>query len=181
MDDSQKRIDGKAIAAEIQKGIKAEVEKLKNEKGVTPGLAVVLIGERKDSQTYVRMKKQAAEDVGMKFFLKEAPSYIKQEELLQLVKDLNDNKEVHGLIVQLPLPEHIDEKKILEAVSYEKDIDGFHPVNIGALAMKGREPLFVPCTPKGCFELLDHIGVDIAGVFVWLVLVAHTYTFVHVV
>ena len=161
--DNLKRIDGKNISNEIQKEIQTQVDDLKKNHNVTPGLAVVLVGSRKDSQTYVRMKKQAAESVGMKFILKELPETIKQDELLSVVKELNNDKEVHGLIVQLPLPSHIHEITILDAVSYEKDIDGFHPLNVGALAMKGREPRFVACTPKGCIELLDRIGVKLEG------------------
>jgi len=111
----------------------------------------------------VRMKKQAAEKCGMKFVLAEGPSDISQEDLLKMVKGLNEDKSLHGLIVQLPLPEHIKEKEILDAVSYEKDIDGFHPMNIGALTLKGREPLFIPCTPKGCMELLERSGVNLDG------------------
>lgn len=125
-----KRLDGKVIAEEIQNEIVAQVNELKA-KGCTPGLAVVLVGERKDSQTYVRMKKQLAEKVGMNFVLKDIPSSITQGELLKIVQDLNEDKTIHGLIVQLPLPEQINEKEILDAVSYEKDIDGFHPLNIG--------------------------------------------------
>ncbi len=127
-----KRIDGKAVADEVQLQIQGEIAKLKEEfGGKTPGLAVVLVGERKDSQTYVRMKQQAAEKVGMRFILKNFPASIQQDQLLQEVQALNNDPEIHGLIVQLPLPEHIHEKEILDAVSYEKDIDGFHPLNIG--------------------------------------------------
>jgi len=159
-----KRIDGKAIADEIQTNIQNEVAKLKEETGgKTPGLAVVLVGERKDSQTYVRMKQQAAEKVGMHFILKSFPASIQQNELLGEVQALNTDPSIHGLIVQLPLPEHIHEKQILDAVSYEKDIDGFHPLNMGALCMKGRDPLFVPCTPKGCLVLLDRYVGDLDG------------------
>ena len=126
-----KRLDGKVIAEKIHEEIQAEVYALKKDHGVTPGLAVVLVGERKDSQTYVRMKKQAAEKTGMRFWLKEIPDTVQQQELLKIVQDLNADEEVHGLIIQLPLPAHIEEVEILDAVSYEKDIDGFHPLNIG--------------------------------------------------
>lgn len=126
-------------------------------------MAVVLVGTRKDSQTYVRKKKESAEKVGMNFVLKEVPETISQEELLKIVKELNNDPKIHGLIVQLPLPSHIDEVTILDAVDYAKDIDGFHPLNMGALAMKGREPKFVSCTPKGCIELLDRSGVNLDG------------------
>jgi len=163
MENDPKRIYGKAIADDIRKNVKEEVEKLKKEKGITPGLAVVLVGERKDSQTYVRMKRLASEECGIRFFLSELPASISQEELLENVKRLNANQEIHGLIVQLPLPEHIKEIEILNAVSYEKDVDGLHPMNIGDLAMKGRTPRFVPGTPRGCLELLDRIGVNLDG------------------
>jgi len=158
-----KRLDGKVIAENIHDEIHAEVEALKRDHNVTPGLAVVLVGERKDSQTYVRMKKQAAEKTGMRFVLKEIPETVQQAELLAIVQELNQDKDIHGLIVQLPLPPQIQEVEILNAVSYEKDIDGFHPLNIGALTMKGREPLFIPCTPKGCIELLDRSGISLDG------------------
>lgn len=122
-----KRIDGKSIAEQIHSELKSEIEQL----DVIPGLAVVIVGSRTDSQTYVRMKKQAAEKLGMKFTLKEVPADIQETALLEIVQQLNDDQEIHGLIVQLPLPEHINEQVILEAVSYEKDVDGFHPMNIG--------------------------------------------------
>ncbi len=156
-------IDGKAIAATIRAEIKAEVEQLKTQYGKVPGLATVLASDRKDSHTYVRMKKKACAEAGITSFGRELPDSVSQEELLQVVQDLNANPEVHGILVQLPLPDHIDTEAILAAVSLEKDVDGFHPINIGRLSMKQRAPLFVPCTPKGCIELLDRTGVDIAG------------------
>lgn len=158
-----KIINGKGIAEEIRGEIQRDVEKLKTDYGIVPGLAVVIVGERKDSQTYVRMKKQGAEKAGMNFVLKEVPATVSQKELLDIVQQLNQDSTIHGLIVQLPLPNHINEKEILDAVSYEKDIDGFHPFNIGSLAMKGREPAFVSCTPKGCMELLKRKGISIEG------------------
>lgn len=156
-------IDGKTIAATIRNEIKAEVAALKAQYGKVPGLATVLVGERPDSQTYVRMKKKACAEVGIASFGCELPGDISQEDLLKAVNDLNANPDVHGILVQLPLPDHIDEEEILSAVSLAKDVDGFHPINIGRLSMKRREPLFVPCTPKGCIELLDRSGVEIAG------------------
>lgn len=156
-------IDGKAIAAAIRSEIKQEVEAMKAQYGRVPGLATVLVGERKDSQTYVRMKKKACAEVGISSFGHDAPADISQAELLTLVQDLNANPDVHGILVQLPLPDHIDEEAIVGAVSLEKDVDGFHPINIGRLSMKRREPLFSPCTPKGCIELLDRTGVAIEG------------------
>jgi 5,10-methylene-tetrahydrofolate dehydrogenase/methenyl tetrahydrofolate cyclohydrolase len=158
-----KRIDGRSLADSIEAEVKEGVKQLQDKYGIAPGLAVVLVGERKDSQTYVRKKKEAAEAAGMQFTLRELPEKITQEELLKEVRQLNDNKLVHGLIVQLPLPSHINEKEILDAVSYEKDIDGFHPLNMGALCMKGREPASAPCTPQACMEILTRRGVDLDG------------------
>jgi 5,10-methylene-tetrahydrofolate dehydrogenase/methenyl tetrahydrofolate cyclohydrolase len=156
-------IDGKAIAATIRGEIAAEVEAMKAQYGKVPGLATVLVGERKDSQTYVRMKKKACAEVGITSFGHDLPADISQEELLRLVRDLNANPDVNGILVQLPLPDHIDDEEILGAIDLEKDVDGFHPINIGRLSMKRRDPLFVPCTPKGCIELLDRTGVEIEG------------------
>jgi 5,10-methylene-tetrahydrofolate dehydrogenase/methenyl tetrahydrofolate cyclohydrolase len=156
-------IDGKQIAATIRGEIKSEVETLQTRTGKAPGLAAVLVGTRTDSQTYVRMKKRACAEVGITSFGHDLPEDISQDELLQVVKDLNANQDVHGILVQLPLPGHIDEEAILAAVSLDKDVDGFHPLNIGRLSMKRREPKFVPCTPKGCIELLDRTGVEIEG------------------
>jgi len=156
-------IDGKAIADTIRGEIKAEVEAMKARYGKVPGLAAVLVGERKDSQTYVRMKKKACAEAGITSFGHDLPADISQDELLKVVRELNANPDVHGILVQLPLPDHIDDEEILGAISLEKDVDGFHPLNIGRLSMKRREPLFVPCTPKGCIELLDRTGVPIEG------------------
>jgi 5,10-methylene-tetrahydrofolate dehydrogenase/methenyl tetrahydrofolate cyclohydrolase len=156
-------IDGKATAAAIHEEIKAEVEKLKTGPGVVPGLATVLVGENPASQTYVRMKQRRCEEVGIQSFGSVLPEDASQDEVEELVADLNANPEVHGILVQLPLPKHLDEERILSVIGLEKDVDGFHPVNIGRLAMKGREPMFAPCTPAGCIELLDRYGVEIEG------------------
>ncbi len=123
----------------------------------------MLVGERKDSQSYVRMKKKACAEVGITSFGHDLPADISQEKLLEVVQELNANPDVHGILVQLPLPDHIDDEAILGAISLEKDVDGFHPLNIGRLSMKRRDPLYVPCTPKGCIELLDRTGVEIEG------------------
>lgn len=157
-----KRIDGKAMANQVQEELKMDIAALK-ERGVTPGLAVVIVGDREDSRAYVRMKKQAAEQLGIHFVLRELPVDIVRESLLEEVEKLNRTPEIHGLIVQLPLPSHIDEKEILDSVSYEKDVDGFHPLNIGALCMKGRQPLFTPCTPMGCMQVMERAGVELSG------------------
>jgi 5,10-methylene-tetrahydrofolate dehydrogenase/methenyl tetrahydrofolate cyclohydrolase len=156
-------IDGKAIAETVRGEVKAEVEAMRARYGKVPGLATVLVGERKDSQSYVRSKKKACAEVGMASLGSDLPADISQDELLKVVRDLNANPDVHGILVQLPLPAHIDEEEILAAISLEKDVDGFHPLNIGRLSMKRREPLFVPCTPKGCIELLIRTGVAIEG------------------
>jgi 5,10-methylene-tetrahydrofolate dehydrogenase/methenyl tetrahydrofolate cyclohydrolase len=156
-------IDGKAIAATIRGEIAAEVEAMTAQYGKVPGLAAVLVGERRDSQTYVRMKKKACAEVGITSFGHDLPEDISQEELLKVVRDLNANPEVNGILVQLPLPDHIDDEEVLGGVDLEKDVDGFHPINIGRLSMKRRDPLFVPCTPKGCIELLDRSGIEIEG------------------
>lgn len=121
------------------------------------------MGERKDSQTYVRNKKKACEEVGIVSFGTDLPDTATQEEVLKVVADYNADPNVHGILVQLPLPAHIDEQVILDAISIEKDVDGFHPLNIGCLAMRGRDPKFVPCTPKGCIELLKRTGVELSG------------------
>ncbi|KAL4420158.1 hypothetical protein ABPG77_008294 [Micractinium sp. CCAP 211/92] len=160
---SAKLIDGKAIAEEIRRELKAEVEELQKKYGKAPGLAVVLVGERKDSQTYVRNKKKACEEVGIVSFGTDLPDTVSEEELLKVVADYNADPSVHGILVQLPLPKHINEQRVLDAISIEKDVDGFHPQNIGALAMRGRDPLFVSCTPKGCLELLKRSGVQMSG------------------
>ncbi len=156
-------IDGKKIAAAIHEEIKLEVAEMKAKYGKVPGIATVLVGERKDSQSYVKSKKKACKHAGINSFSHDLPEDISQEELLKIVQDLNANPDVHGILVQLPLPKHIDDEVILAAISLEKDVDGFHPINIGQLCMKRREPLFVPCTPKGCIELLNRLNVKIEG------------------
>jgi 5,10-methylene-tetrahydrofolate dehydrogenase/methenyl tetrahydrofolate cyclohydrolase len=160
---SAKLIDGTAIAEAVRKEVGVEVDELKREHGLTPGLATVLVGENPASKAYVGSKQRACEELGMKSIGYKLPEDASQEEVEELVKKLNADPSVHGILVQLPLPRHLDEEKILSAVSLEKDVDGFHPVNIGRLSMKGREPLFVPCTPAGCIELLARSGVEIEG------------------
>ncbi|KAG2616429.1 bifunctional protein FolD 2-like [Panicum virgatum] len=156
-------IDGKAIAADIRGEVAAEVAALSSAHNVVPGLAVVIVGSRKDSQTYVSMKRKACAEVGIRSVHVDLPEDISELALVAEVHRLNADPAVHGILVQLPLPKHINEEKILSEISIEKDVDGFHPLNIGKLAMKGREPLFVPCTPKGCMELLSRSGVTVKG------------------
>jgi methylenetetrahydrofolate dehydrogenase (NADP+)/methenyltetrahydrofolate cyclohydrolase len=160
---SAKIIDGKAIAAEIREGIARDVEKLVASGGPRPGLATVLVGENPASQTYVRMKRKACDELGIDSYGYELEATASQEEVETLVKDLNADPKIHGILVQLPLPAGLDEEAILRAVSIEKDVDGFHPINIGRLAQKGREPLFVPCTPAGCIILLKEAGAKLEG------------------
>ncbi|GMY16886.1 bifunctional protein FolD 2-like [Fagus crenata] len=156
-------IDGKAIAQTIRNEIAAEVHNLSQKHGKVPGLAVVIVGTRKDSQSYVSMKRKACAEVGIKSFDVDLPEQVSEAELVAKVHELNANPDVHGILVQLPLPKHINEEKVLTEIIIEKDVDGFHPLNIGKLAMKGREPLFLPCTPKGCLELLSRSGITIKG------------------
>lgn len=159
-------IDGKKTAAEIREEVKQKVTALVEQYGVergTPGLATVLVGSRTDSATYVRMKHKACAEVGIRSIQRELDENISQDALLNVVRELNEDPQVHGILVQLPLPAHIDEETILAQVALEKDVDGFHPLNIGKLAMKGREPLFVPCTPLGVMELLKRHNVPLTG------------------
>ncbi|DBA82028.1 TPA: Bifunctional protein FolD 4, chloroplastic [Trebouxia sp. C0004] len=157
------RIDGKAIAQAIRKEVAAGVTELREKYGKAPGLAVVLVGARKDSETYVRNKKKVCEEVGIASFGETLAEDATEEEVLKIVQGYNADPAVHGILVQLPLPKHINEQRILDAVSFEKDVDGFHPQNIGCLAMRSRDPRFVCCTPKGCIELLERSGVPISG------------------
>ncbi len=160
---SARIIDGNAVAARMQGEISDAVQKMREEHGITPGLAAVLVGENPASKQYVGMKRRRCAKVGIESFGYELPESISQEELESLIKELNADPKVHGILVQLPLPDHIDEEAILGAISLEKDVDGFHPVNIGRLAMKGREPLFIPATPYGCMVLLEEVGAEISG------------------
>ncbi|MBI5713999.1 MAG: bifunctional 5,10-methylene-tetrahydrofolate dehydrogenase/5,10-methylene-tetrahydrofolate cyclohydrolase [Chloroflexi bacterium] len=155
-------IDGKAVAAAVRNDVKEEVTKLRA-KGIVPGLATVLVGARPDSMSYVTAKRQACAELGIESFPNELPETVSQAEVLALVNKLSADAKVNGILVQLPLPKHIDEESILNAVNINKDVDGFHPINVGKLGMKGREPLFAPCTPAGVIELLDRIGATISG------------------
>lgn len=156
-------IDGKLIAQNIKQELAGEIASLKSKTGKVPGLAVILVGSRKDSETYVRSKKKGCKEVGIESFERVLPENASEEEILQIVKEFNENPSVHGILVQLPLPKHMDQERVLGAISAEKDVDGFHPLNIGKLAMQGRTPLFVSCTPRGCIELLLRSNIDIKG------------------
>ncbi|XP_058227963.1 bifunctional protein FolD 4, chloroplastic-like [Rhododendron vialii] len=160
---SAKIIDGKSIAKQIRDEITVEISRMKDTVGVVPGLIVILVGDGKDSATYVRNKKKACESVGINSYEVHLPEDSTEQEVLKHISGFNDDPSVHGILVQLPLPSHMNVQNILNFVCIEKDVDGFDPLNIGRLAMRGREPLFVSCTPKGCIELLHRYDVDIKG------------------
>jgi methylenetetrahydrofolate dehydrogenase (NADP+)/methenyltetrahydrofolate cyclohydrolase len=156
-------IDGTAVAARIREQIAEDVKKMEAEHGVCPGLATVLVGDNPASHSYVRMKTRACEQAGIASFGHTLPADATQEDVEALVNQLNADPKVHGILVQLPLPSHLDEERVLSLISLHKDVDGFHPVNIGRLAMKGREPLFIPCTPHGAIVLLEEAGAKFEG------------------
>jgi len=156
-------IDGTAIAAKVRAQVAEEARALMEKTGQKPGLATVLVGENPASQAYVKSKRKACAELGMESFGHELPATATQEEVEGLVARLNADPNVHGILVQLPLPDHLNEERVLNAVGIEKDVDGFHPVNIGRLSMKGRKPLFVPCTPAGCIVLLEESGAQFKG------------------
>jgi 5,10-methylene-tetrahydrofolate dehydrogenase/methenyl tetrahydrofolate cyclohydrolase len=156
-------IDGKAIADEMKAEIAEGVKKLMAAGSVKPGLATVLVGENPASHTYVGMKRKMCAELGIESFGHELPATATQKEVESLVRSLNADPKVHGILVQLPLPAGLDEEAVLRSISIEKDVDGFHPINIGRLAQKGREPMFVPCTPAGCIVLLKKAGAKLSG------------------
>lgn len=160
---SAKILDGAKIAEGIRQQVAAEVADLVSRGKNPPGLATVLVGDNPASQVYVRNKQKACAEAGIKSFGYNLPVTTSQKELEELIHSLNENTEVNGILVQLPLPEGLDEEKALSAISLEKDVDGFHPINIGRLAQKGRDPLFVPCTPSGVMVLLERSGVVLEG------------------
>ncbi len=158
-----KIIDGKAIAAQIREELRVKIaDRIKNNKS-QPGLATVLVGNDAASESYVRMKHRACEEAGMNSFGYQLSEQVSQEEVEQLVRTLNADPKVHGILVQLPMPKKFNEEKILDLIAVEKDVDGIHPVNIGQLAQKGREPRFVACTPAGIMVLIHNVLGDITG------------------
>ena len=160
---SAKIIDGEAVAGRIREDIKTRVERMVAEHGTRPGLATVIVGDNPASQQYVRMKRNRCKKVGIESFGHELAADSTQEEVEGLVRKLGADPQVHGILVQLPLPDHLDEEAVLNAIPLTKDVDGFHPVNIGRLAMKGRKPLFIPCTPAGVITLLEEAGAEFEG------------------
>jgi methylenetetrahydrofolate dehydrogenase (NADP+)/methenyltetrahydrofolate cyclohydrolase len=153
-------IDGKAIAAKLRETIKHKTDQLKTG-GVTPGLAVVLVGEDPASRVYVSMKEKACAQAGIYSDEHKLPADTSEEKLLALIDQLNEDQRIDGILVQLPLPEHIDEGKVLEAISPKKDVDGFHPYNVGRLVTGSA--LFKPCTPYGVMKMLEAINCDLTG------------------
>jgi len=158
-----KVIDGKKIAKNIREELKSQINDQKEE-GRVPGLAVVLVGDNPASETYVGMKEKAAVEIGIHSELHDVDSDISQEELLNLVDQLNNDNKIDGILVQLPLPDHIDELSVIEAIDPGKDVDGFHPINTGRLFSGQKDLLrFDPCTPLGIIELIERKGIDIEG------------------
>jgi len=157
-------IDGKAIAAGIREQVRVAVATRVADGKPVPGLATVLVGDNPASHVYVRSKRTACEQAGIQSFGYELPATATQVEVEKLVTDLNRNPQVNGILVQLPLPDGLDEERVLNTVSLAKDVDGFHPVNIGRLAQKGRDPLFVPCTPAGCIYMLEQTLPSLRGI-----------------
>lgn len=155
-----KIIDGKALAAKVRGELSETVAGLKS-KGITPGLAVVLVGEDPASKVYVSMKEKACADIGIFSDEHKLPLETPEAELLALIERLNNDPRIHGILVQLPLPKHIDSEKVLESISPDKDVDGFHPYNVGRL-MIGK-PTFQPCTPYGVMVMLKEAGIELAG------------------
>ena len=161
---SARRIDGKAKAAEMSARITAEAEALSAGHGVKPGLAVVIVGEDPASQVYVRNKKRTAENCGFHSLQHALPAETTQEDLLALIDELNADPAIHGILVQLPLPAHLDEQTVTQSISPAKDVDGFHFVNIGKLTAGLTADAFVPCTPAGCMLMIqDELGEDLSG------------------
>lgn len=163
---SAKLIDGKAVAEQIREEIKSRVVQLRK-KGVIPGLGVILVGEDPASVSYVTAKEKACEDVGIASFEHRLPADISLENLLGYVHAFNHDPRVHGILVQLPLPRHIDEKAVIAAIAPEKDVDGFTPVNVGRMLLE--EPCFLPCTPNGVLELIKRTGITTNGAHVVIV------------
>jgi methylenetetrahydrofolate dehydrogenase (NADP+)/methenyltetrahydrofolate cyclohydrolase len=160
---SAKIISGKDIAAEIRVELKKEVDALKADKGVTPGLVTILVGSNPASISYVTAKGRTAKELGFNSIQDDQPEDLNEDDLLALIDKYNKDESIHGILVQLPLPKHIDEKKVLNAIDPDKDVDGFHPVNVGRLMIGGDEVKFPPCTPAGIQELIIRSGFETKG------------------
>ncbi|WP_339194831.1 bifunctional methylenetetrahydrofolate dehydrogenase/methenyltetrahydrofolate cyclohydrolase FolD [Solibacillus sp. FSL R5-0449] len=153
-------INGKEIGQEIRTGVATRVQALKD-KGITPGLAVILVGENPASKTYVANKQKSCEQIGMYSELVKLPEEISEQALLEKIRELNERASIHGILVQLPLPKHINEDKVIQTISPEKDVDGFSPISVGKM-MLGQDT-YLPCTPYGVMKMLEHAGIDVAG------------------
>lgn len=156
-----KIIDGKLVAQKIREQLKEKTELLKREKGITPTLAVLLVGNNPASKVYVNGKAKACEEIGYNSIVKEMPEDTNEDSVLNIVKEWNENPNIHGILVQLPLPKQINETKILLAIDFKKDVDGFHPENVGRLVIG--LPGFLPCTPAGIIELMKHYDIHPEG------------------
>ncbi len=156
-----KLINGKEVAASVRAKVKEETEKFTNETGIQVGLAVIIVGDNPASRIYVNNKKKACEEVGFKSYEYALPAETTQDELLELVRTLNNDETVHGILCQLPLPAHIDEKTVINEINPEKDVDAFHPVNVGKIMIGDYN--FLPCTPAGCMELIHSTGISVKG------------------
>lgn len=154
-------IDGKSVAEDIRSELKEKVAELKEKTGKVPGLVTIIVGDNPASKFYVNMKSKACTEIGMNSKIEELSADITEEELLNMVKEYNDNPDYHGILVQLPLPDHISEDKIIETIAVEKDVDGFHPISTGNL-MIGKDT-FYPCTPYGIVELLKRYSIETSG------------------
>lgn len=154
-------IDGKKVSAEVRVCLAKEVKELKEKTGRVPGLATVLVGDDPASAVYVRNKNKICRELGFKSFEQKLSLDTSEAKLLKLIKELNSNNDIHGILVQLPLPNQIDSEKILQAIDPNKDVDGFHPINVGKLVVGNA--LLTPCTPSGIIKLLDHYEIDISG------------------
>lgn len=156
-----RKIDGRSLSKKVEEQVKQGVDQLKAEKGITPGLATILVGEDPASRMYVRLKHKACERVGIHAEDQDMPESTTQEELMQRIRELNSREDIHGILLQLPLPKHLDDKAAMLAIDPAKDADGFHPYNMGKLLI-GEEGL-VPCTPKGVIRALEEYDVPIQG------------------
>ena len=154
-------IDGKLVSNKLREELKVEVANFKNEFGITPGLAVIMVGDNPASAVYVRNKHKACADVGITSYQIELPTETSEDELLSKIDELNADKNVHGILVQLPLPKHISEEKVINRICADKDVDAFHPINVGKIMIGNYS--FLPCTPAGIMELLRYYNVDITG------------------
>lgn len=156
-----KILDGKAVSQRVKNALKEETEKFVEKYGIKPGLAVVIVGDDPASRVYVNSKKKACAEIGYYSEEHALPESTTEDELLSLVEKLNGDEKIHGILVQLPLPKHIDEEKIINAINPKKDVDAFHPVNVGKIMIGNFD--FLPCTPAGVMELIDDAGIDLTG------------------